>query len=241
MAWTAKPIPWFDLLRDFRCATVTGYHRVGACAMPSRTSERALVHVVDDDASMRGALVGLFDSVGLDAQTYAAAREFLTTNLADKPGCIVIDIRLPDMNGLDFQAQLTETGVRLPVVMMTGYGDIPMSVRAMKRGAVDFLSKPFHDQDMLDAVMAAIERDRQRRTVDGDVSQVQQRFGTLSPREQQVMLLVTAGKMNKQVAGDLGIREITVKIHRGAAMRKMGARTLADLVRMAEVVKPKPE
>ena len=143
------------------------------------------------------------------------------------------------MNGLEFQAQLTQMGVRLPVVMMTGYGDIPMSVRAMKRGAVDFLPKPFHDQDMLDAVMAAIERDRQRRTVDGDISQMQQRFETLSPREQQVMLLVTAGKMNKQVAGDLGISEITVKIHRGAAMRKMGARTLADLVRMAEVVKPK--
>ena len=210
---------------------------MGACAMPS---EKAIVHVVDDDASMRGALEGLFDSVGLDTRSYAAAGDFLTAGLADRPGCLVIDIRLPDMNGLDFQAKLTELGVRLPVVMMTGYGDIPMSVRAMKRGAVDFLSKPFHDQDMLDAVMSAIERDRQRRTVDGDVSQVQQRFVTLSPREQQVMLLVTAGKMNKQVAGDLGIREITVKIHRGAAMRKMGARTLADLVRMAEVVKPKP-
>jgi FixJ family two-component response regulator len=145
------------------------------------------------------------------------------------------------MNGLDFQAQLTRMGVRLPVVMMTGYGDIPMSVRAMKRGAVDFLPKPFHDQDMLDAVMAAIERDRQRRAVDGDVSQLQQRFATLSPREQQVMLLVTSGKMNKQVAGELGISEITVKIHRGAAMRKMEARTLADLVRMAEVVGPKHE
>jgi FixJ family two-component response regulator len=120
--------------------------------------------------------------------------------------------------------------------MITGYGDIPMSVRAMKRGAVDFLSKPFHDQDMLDAVMAAIERDRERRTVDSSIAQMRQRFGTLSPREQQVMLMVTAGKMNKQVAGDLGISEITVKIHRGAAMRKMGARTLADLVRMAEVV-----
>ena len=131
-------------------------------------------------------------------------------------------------------------GVGLPVVMMTGYGDIPMSVRAMKRGAVDFLSKPFRDQDMLDAVMAAIERDRQRRTADGGLAQLRQRFGTLSAREQQVMLLVTAGKMNKQAAGDLGISEITVKIHRGAAMRKMGARSLADLVRMAEAVKPKP-
>jgi FixJ family two-component response regulator len=195
--------------------------------------------VVDDDASMRGALESLFDSVGLGTQSYAAAGDFLAARLADKPGCIVIDIRLPDMNGLDFQAQLTRMGVRLPVVMITGYGDIPMSVRAMKRGAVDFLAKPFHDQDMLDAVMAAIERDRQRRAVDGDISQMQQKFGTLSPREQQVMLLVTDGKMNKQVAGDLGISEITVKIHRGAAMRKMGARTLADLVRMAEVLKPK--
>src|ERR1700728_2524679 len=208
--------------------------------MPLQTSDKAIVHVVDDDASLREALEGLFESVGLDTRTYGTAHEFLDANRADKPGCIVIDIRLPDMNGLEFQTRLVQLGVGLPVVMMTGYGDIPMSVRAMKRGAVDFLAKPFHDQDMLDAVMAAIERDRQRRTVDGDVSQVQQRFGTLSPREQQVMLLVTAGKMNKQVAGDLGIREITVKIHRGAAMRKMGARPLADLVRMAEVVKPKP-
>jgi FixJ family two-component response regulator len=207
--------------------------------MPSPTSERGLVHVVDDDASMRSALEGLFDSVGLDTCSYAAAREFLAARLVDKPGCIVIDVRLPDINGLDFHGRLIELGVRLPVVVITGYGDIPMSVRAMKRGAVDFLSKPFNDQDMLDAVMAAIERDRRRRTVDDDVSQMRQRFGMLSPREQQVMLLVTAGKMNKQIAGDLGISEITVKIHRGGAMRKMGARTLADLVRMAEVVKPK--
>jgi FixJ family two-component response regulator len=219
-------------------------NRHGSCArgfpaMPIQTSQRAIVHVVDDDASMRGALASLFNSVGLSTQTYAAAGDFLAAGAPEGPGCIVIDIRLPDMNGLDFQARLTQMGVRLPVVMMTGYGDIPMSVRAMKRGAVDFLPKPFHDQDMLDAVMAAIERDRARRTVDGDVSQLQQRFETLSPREQQVMLLVTAGKMNKQVAGDLGISEITAKIHRAAAMRKMGARTLADLVRMAEVVQPK--
>jgi FixJ family two-component response regulator len=143
------------------------------------------------------------------------------------------------MSGLDFQVQLTQLGVRLPVIMMTGYGDIRMSVRAMKRGAVDFLPKPFRDQDMLDAVMAAIERDRQRRTADEDALRMRQRFETLSPREQQVMMLVTTGKMNKQVAGDLGVSEITVKLHRGAAMRKMGARTLADLVRMAELVKHK--
>jgi FixJ family two-component response regulator len=207
--------------------------------MPLQASQTAIVHIVEDDASMRNALEGLFDTVGLCTQTYAAARDFMSVNVADKPGCIVIDIRLPDMNGLEFQEQLTEMGVRLPVVMMTGYGDVTMSVRAMKRGAVDFLSKPFRDQDMLDAVIAAIERDRQRRRVDDDNSKVQQRFGTLSAREQQVMLLVTAGKMNKQVAGELGISEITVKIHRGAAMRKMEARTLADLVRMAEVIKPK--
>jgi FixJ family two-component response regulator len=207
--------------------------------MSSQTNERGIVHVVDDDASMRSALKDLFDSVGIDAHTYGTASEFLAASIVDKPGCIVIDIRLPDMNGLDFQVRLADSAVRLPVVMMTGYGDIPMSVRAMKRGAVDFLSKPFHDQDMLDAVIAAIECDRQRRATEGDLSQIQQRFGTLSPRELQVMQLVTAGKRNKQVAGDLGISEITVKIHRGAAMRKMGAQTLADLVRMAEGVKPK--
>src|SRR4030088_1549210 len=203
------------------------------------TNNRAVVHVVDDDASLRGALESLFGSVGLDTRTYGTARDFLDASLADKPGCIVIDIRLPDMSGLEFQAQLTQLGVHLPVIMMTGYGDIPMTVRAMNRGAVDFLPKPFRDQDMLDAVMVAIERDRQRRTADEGALRMRQRFETLTPREQQVMMLVTTGKMNKQVAGDLGIREVTVKLHRGAAMRKMGARTLADLVRMAEVVKPK--
>ena len=208
--------------------------------MPLQSDEKAIVHVVDDDPSMREALQDLFLSTGLETRTYATARDFLATAVSDAPGCLVIDIRLPDMNGLDFQLQLTQTGVRLPVVMMTGYGDIPMSVRAMKHGAVDFLPKPFKDQDMLDAVLAAIERDRQRRAVDGDVSKLRERFGTLSAREQQVMLLVTAGKMNKQVAGDLGISEITVKIHRAAVMRKMGARTLAELVRMADVINPRP-
>ena len=177
------------------------------------------------------------NSVGLEAKTYGTAGDFLKSGLADSPGCIVIDVRLPDTNGLEFQTQLTEMGVRLPVVMITGHGDIPMSVRAMKRGAADFLAKPFRDQEMLDAVQAAIERDRQRRIADLGVSDIQQRFQTLTTREQEVMRLVTTGMMNKQVAGDLGISEVTVKIHRGVGTRKMGARSLADLVRMADLLK----
>jgi len=204
------------------------------------TTEKAIVHVIEDDARLCAALESLFDSVGLGTQTYATALDFLNKRPADAPGCIVTDIRLPGLNGLEFQARLPEIGIHLPVVVMTGYGDIPMTVRAMKRGAVDFLSKPFRDQDMLDAVMTAIQRDRERRASDSEVSQLRERFETLSPRERQVMLQVTTGKMNKQVAGDLGISEITVKIYRGAAMRKMGARRLADLVRMAERLRPKP-
>jgi FixJ family two-component response regulator len=204
--------------------------------MQLQPDNKAIVHVVDDDASIREALQNLFLSMGLEARTYATARDFVAAGVSDSPGCLVIDIRLPDINGLDFQVRLTQTGVRLPVVMMTGYGDIPMSVRAMKSGAVDFLPKPFKDQDMLDAVHAAIERDRQQRAVDRNISKVREPFETLSAREQQVMRLVTAGKMNKQVAADLGISEVTVKIHRASVMRKMGARSLADLIRMADVV-----
>jgi FixJ family two-component response regulator len=189
---------------------------------------------------LRRALDSLFRSVGLGTRTYSTAREFLDAKPDRAPGCLVLDVRLPGMSGLDFQEQLAGLGIRLPVVLITGHGDIPMSVRAMKAGAVDFLPKPFRDQDMLDAVAAAIERDAKRRAADGDAAQVRDRFATLSPREQQVMMLVTAGKMNKQVAGDLGLSEITVKIHRGSAMRKMGARTLADLVRMADLLNPKP-
>jgi FixJ family two-component response regulator len=205
--------------------------------MPFQPIERPVVHVLDDDAWIRDALVSLFDSIKLETRTYATAHDFQAAKLPDKPGCVILDIRLPDMNGLDFHAQLTELGVLLPVVIMTGHGSIPMTVRAMKRGVVDFLQKPFEDQEMIDAVVSAIERDRQRRGLHDKVSQLQQRFGTLTTREHEVMLLVTAGKMNKQVAGDLGIQEITVKLHRGAVMRKMAARTFADLVRMAEVLK----
>jgi FixJ family two-component response regulator len=201
-------------------------------------NEKPLIHVVDDDASVRDALESLLDSVKLQTKAYAAAGDFLSSKLTDRPGCIVLDIRLPDMNGLQFYARLTELGVMLPVVIMTGYGNIPMTVRAMKYGAVDFLPKPFQDQDMIDAVVNAVERDLQRRAIQSKVAQVEQRYETLTRREQEVMLLVATGKLNKQIAADLGIQEITVKIHRGAAMRKMAARTFADLVRMAEILKP---
>ena len=209
----------------------------GPAIMTPDARDKALVHIVDDDASLCLALEELFGSIGLVTQVYRSAREFLISDLTDLRGCIVLDIRLPDMNGLEFQAELTRMGIRLPVVMMTGYGDVPMSVRAMKGGAVDFLLKPFRDQDMLDAALAAIRRDHERRMVEGEASPVRARFETLSAREQQVMSHVVTGKMNKQIAGDLGLSEVTVKVHRGAAMRKMGARTLADLIRMAEILK----
>jgi FixJ family two-component response regulator len=207
--------------------------------MAQETIEQSLVYIVDDDESLRRAIDMLCTSIGLRTRTYASAREFLEARQGELAGCLVLDVRLPGISGLDFQSQLTEFGIQLPVILVTGHGDIQMSVRAMKAGAVDFLPKPFRDQELLDAVMAAIERDRRRRLADGGVGIIRDRFLTLSPREQQVMMLVTAGKMNKQVAGELGLSEITVKIHRGAAMRKMGARTLADLVRMADAMKPK--
>jgi FixJ family two-component response regulator len=208
--------------------------------MPQQTTENAVVHIVDDDESLRRAVDSLCRSVGLQTRTYGSAQDFLEAKRVDVPGCLVLDVRLPGISGLDFQSQLAALGIHLPVILMTGHGDIPMSVRAMKAGAIDFLSKPFRDQDLLDAVTTAIDRDRKRRVSDDGAAMLHDKFRTLSPREQQVMMLVTAGKMNKQVAGDLKLSEITVKIHRAAAMRKMGARTLADLVRMADALKPKP-
>lgn len=197
----------------------------------------SIVHIIDDDASLRQALGSLFRSVGLGAMAYDSVRNFLDTPRPEVPGCLLLDVRMPGTSGLDFQAQLQGLGICLPVIIMTGHGDIPMSVRAMKAGALDFLPKPFREQDLLDAVSAAIEQDRAGRAERGAAAQLRSLYETLSPRERQVMALVTAGRLNKQVAGDLGLSEITVKIHRGAAMRKMGARTLADLVRMAEALK----
>jgi FixJ family two-component response regulator len=194
----------------------------------------AIIHVIDDDESLRAALASLFRSVGLSCQGYASVTDFLAAPRSDSAGCLVLDVRMPRMSGLDFQDRLDELGIVLPAILMSGHGDIPMSVRAMKAGAVDFLVKPFRDQDMLDAVATAIDRDRTQRTETLDTAALKERYATLSPREREVMAQVTAGQLNKQIAFTLGLSEVTVKIHRGAAMRKMGARTLPDLVRMAE-------
>lgn len=195
-----------------------------------------LVVVVDDDAAVRDALDSLLRSVGLQTRVLGAPSDLLQTVLPDVPGCIVLDVRLPGISGLDLQGQLAAQGIHLPIVFMTGHGDIPMTVRAMKAGAVDFLAKPFRDQDMLDAVSAAIERDTRRRQDMAARGSLETRYATLTPREREVMAHVVAGLMNKQVAGVLHLSEITVKIHRGNVMRKMGVRSLADLVRHAEAL-----
>jgi FixJ family two-component response regulator len=195
-----------------------------------------IVFVVDDDASMRKALANLFRSVGLRAEVFGSARELLETELPDVASCLVLDIRLPGPSGLDFQAELAKANIQIPIIFMTGHGDIPMTVKAMKAGAIDFLTKPFRDQDMLDAVATAIERDRTRRKDQKAVAELRAVFETLTTRERDVFALVASGLMNKQIAAEIGLAEITVKIHRGHIMRKMGARSLADLVRMAEML-----
>ncbi|WP_376712123.1 response regulator transcription factor [Bradyrhizobium hereditatis] len=200
------------------------------------SAEEAVVFVIDDDESVRQALRNLFRSIGLRVEVFGSAHEFLQHKLPNVPSCLILDIRLPRLSGLDFQAELAKADIHIPIIFMTGHGDIPMTVRAMKAGAVDFLTKPFRDQDMLDAVAAAIERDRARRDEAKVLSELQALFATLTPRERQVMKLVTAGRMNKQIAAEIGIAEITVKIHRGHIMRKMGAKSLPDLVRMAELL-----
>jgi len=195
-----------------------------------------IVFVVDDDPSMRQALANLFRSVGLRAEVFGSARELLESELPDVASCLVLDIRLPGPSGLDFQAELAKADIQIPIIFMTGHGDIPMTVKAMKAGAIDFLTKPFRDQDILDAVATAIERDRTRRKDQKAVAELRAVFETLTTRERDVFALVASGLMNKQIAAEIGLAEITVKIHRGHLMRKMGARSLADLVRMAEML-----
>jgi FixJ family two-component response regulator len=204
--------------------------------MTEAFESEAIVFVVDDDPSMRKALTNLFRSVGLRAEVFGSAREFLESELPDVGSCLVLDIRLPGPSGLDFQAELAKANIQIPIIFMTGHGDIPMTVKAMKAGAVDFLTKPFRDQDMLDAVAIAIERDRAKRKEEKIVAELRAVFETLTARERDVLALVASGLMNKQIAAEIGLAEITVKIHRGHIMRKMGARSLADLVRMAEML-----
>jgi FixJ family two-component response regulator len=199
-------------------------------------SSAKIVFVVEDDASVCRALSNLFESVGLQVEVFGSASEMLQGKLPDVASCLVLDVRLPGLSGLDFQTELAKANIHIPIIFMTGHGDIPMSVRAMKGGAIDFLTKPFRDQDMLDAVVKAIEHDRERREADRIVTDVRTLFETLSTREREVMALVSSGLMNKQVAAELGLAEITVKIHRGHVMKKMGARSLADLLRQAELL-----
>jgi FixJ family two-component response regulator len=198
------------------------------------SSEDTVAFIVDDDPIVRGAISTLLMSVGQQVQLFESATDLLQSSLPAIPSCLVLDIRLPGLSGLDLQAELANAGLPIPIIFITGHGDIPMSVKAMKAGAIDFLTKPFRDQDLLDAVMRALERDRKRRKDETDIRDLRTRYSTLTAREKQIMALVTEGLMNKQIANRLEISEVTTKIHRGRVMRKLGAKSLAELVVMAE-------
>ena len=211
--------------------------------MKPMTESETIVFVVDDDASLRESLKSLLGSVGLRVELFDSAAQFLKSRLPDVPSCLVLDVRLPGLSGLDFQAELAKNNIHVPIIFITGHGDIPMSVRAMKAGAIEFLTKPFRDQDLLDAVQVGLDRDRARRESDKVVTTLRSKFDSLTGRERQVIGYVASGLMNKQIAGEIGISEITVKVHRGNLMRKMGAKSLAELVRMVDalgVPRPKP-
>jgi len=197
----------------------------------------SVVFVVDDDPSIRSSLKFLLSSVGLQVESFESAETFLQRKPPDAPSCLVLDVRLRGLSGLDFQHELAARNIRIPIVFVTGHGDIPMSVRAMKAGAIEFLTKPYRDQDLLDAVRIALEQDRARREQERDLTDLQQRFDSLTPREQEVISMVVSGMLNKQIAGELGTAENTVKVHRSRAMEKMNAQSFADLVRMIEKLK----
>jgi FixJ family two-component response regulator len=198
------------------------------------SDEKAVVFVIDDDQSIRESLRSLLGTVGLDVHTFESAREFLDAKRPDAPSCLVLDVRLPGLSGLDFQSELGKSGINFPIIFISGHGDIPMTVRAIKAGAIEFLTKPFRDQELLDAVQAGIQQDRLRRQQAAGIAGLQERLNALTPREREVMAHVVTGRMNKQIAADLDLSEITVKVHRGNVMHKMGAKSLAELVRMAD-------
>ena len=204
------------------------------------TETEAVVFIVDDDAPMRESLKNLLRSIGLRAELFASAQEFLQSKRPDLPGCLVLDVRLPGLSGLDLQRRTAEAGIDIPIIFITGYGDIPMSVRAMKAGAVEFLTKPIREQDLLDAVRVALERDRERRRSDMALADLRARYEQLTAREREVVEWVVAGRMNKQTAAEIGISEITVKVHRRNAMQKLGARSVAELVRFADLLGIRP-
>jgi FixJ family two-component response regulator len=195
------------------------------------------VFIIDDDRGMRESIQDLVESVGLRAESFATGGEFLKRKRTNDPSCLVLDVRLPQISGLDFQRQLAETGMQIPIIFVTAHGDVPMSVRALKSGAVDFLTKPFRDQDLLDTIQQALQRDRAVKKQQAEIHDLQERYGALTPREQQVMALVVSGMLNKQIASEIGASEATVKIHRGNVMRKMRAGSVVDLVRMADKLK----